>query len=87
VFRFDITDAALKALFPIAVLAFTLPFPLPTVIPYIFASSELVKLPVIITLPFISNLAFGLIVPIPTLVPLSNNELVVNVVALLNFAT
>jgi len=64
-----------------------LPTPLPTVIPYIFASSELVKLPVIIIVPTTSSLAFGLLVPIPTLVPLSNIELVVNVVAALNFAT
>ena len=63
------------------------PFPRPTVIVDILASSELVKLPVIITLPLTSNLAFGLFVPIPTLVPLSNIELVVNVVAALNFAT
>ena len=40
-----------------------------------------------IVFPFMSNLAFGVLVPIPTLVPLSNIELVVNVVALLNFAT
>jgi hypothetical protein len=63
------------------------PPPLPTVIVDIFASSELVKLPVIITVPRTSSFAFGLFVPIPTLVPLSNNELVVNVVAALNFAT
>jgi len=72
---------------PIAVLVVMLLFPRPTVIVAMVASSELVKLPVIIIVPTTSSLAFGLLVPIPTLVPLSNIELVVNVVAALNFAT
>ena len=45
------------------------------------------KLPVIIVLPFTSNTAFGVAFPIPTLVALSNIELVVNVVAPVNLAT
>ncbi len=50
---------------------------------YVVTTNE----PVIITLPFTSKVEFGVFVPIPTLLPLSNNEPVVNVVALLNFVT
>ena len=45
------------------------------------------KLPVIIVSPYTSSFAFGDEVPMPTFVALSNIELVVNVVAALNFAT
>ena len=40
-----------------------------------------------ITSPFTSKVEFGVDVYIPTLLPLSNNEPVVNVVASLNFVT
>ena len=45
------------------------------------------KLPVIIVSPYTSSFAFGFAFPMPTFVALSNIELVVNVVAALNFAT
>ena len=45
------------------------------------------KLPVIIVLPYTSSFAFGVLVPMPTFVALSNIELVVSVVAPVNFAT
>ena len=45
------------------------------------------KEPVMIVLPLTSSFAFGVLVPMPTFVALSNIELVVSVVAPVNFAT
>ena len=88
-----------NALTPTAVLLVTLASPFPTLIPLIVESDVIVideapviveltaRLPVILTFPFTSNVSLGVVLLIPTLLPLSNNEPVVNVVAPLNFVT